>query len=730
MAYLQQKYRRRANVASAAKAWRDNRRQLGLDLGSGPSGASGKYKSAFVKAEFVAVDGEGFTEGPFIETPVSDGNVYRWRRHYYAMLKASDGSEINAPQGRLETVDCLEFLLNIKRRNPNAVLVCFGGSYDVCQMVAHDLTRDQLCALFGDPRMPKEDRPKRQYLDITYGDTDYRLDVRPRKSFTISAWPKGSPKSVMRKGKWHKTPCETVTLWDVWGFFQGSFVRLLKDWLPHDHRAKMITEMKAKRQDFQRKEWHTIRAYTDAELDCLVKVMDDLREALQELGLTLMRWDGAGAVAGAMMRKHRVKDHMQQSPPAVFEAARCAYSGGHIEMCQVGKHNGTVYHYDINSAYPSVFADLPSLKSGAWVHGDTANPPPGFTLVRVRWRFRDGLPFYPLFYRQSDGSIIYPRDGEGWYWFPEYYQAHEYARDWGAEQFEIVEWWHMKPATDDKPFSWVRDYYARRQQLVAISKATGVPNGEQMIIKLGLNSLYGKTAQQVGFTIGEDGVKPPSYFQLEWAGYVTAGCRAKLMEAARQNPLAIIAFATDGLFSTAPLDLHCPDEKVLGAWEAQTHTGITAVMPGVYWLHDDDKVTHYSRGFDKEQMSSDAAVIEGWHKGFNIMRVSLSRLIGVTTALTSDALWPMRGTFAQSDRTLSLAGNNSKRLPINVKAGKPHTRLVPTRPRDRWQRSALDALEGVPLSEPYPIAWLDDVAPIDETGEREEELEMQDADLA
>ena len=40
-------------------------------------------------------------------------------------------------------------------------------------------------------------------------------------------------------------------------------------------------------------------------------------------------------------------------------------------------------------------------------------------------------------------------------------------------------------------------------------------------------------------------------------------------------------FATDALFSRAPLDLDCGER--LGQWEASTHAGLFVVQPGLYW---------------------------------------------------------------------------------------------------------------------------------------------------
>jgi hypothetical protein len=702
----------RRTAAERAKEWRA--RNPGKR--GGKSGKGGKHQSKFQRGEFVAVDGEGFSEGEECRWKLgADDRLYVGRSHFYALLSASDGSEIYAEHGRLTTKQCLDFLLAITERNPHAIVVAFGASYDVTQIL-YDLSVEQLQkALSG------EGLGARRFVDVELGEHDYRLEVRPRKSLTVMRWPAGAPKYERdKRGGMKMTPCAKATLWDVWGFFQDSFAGVMRKWIPGHPDYQFIARMKGERSIFDRAEIAEIRRYNAAELRCLVAIMDALRLAVQALGLTLNRWDGAGAIAAAILKLHDVKAHKAKCPSDVELAARHAYSGGHIEVVQLGWHDGAVFHYDVNSAYPAEFAELPSLAQGHWVHGTSGEPPAGFTLVRTRWRFREPMPFYPLFYRTDDGGILYPRAGEGWHWFSEWSVAREFVARFGAHEFEVVEWWHFKAANNaDKPFGWIRDYYKRRQDIVAEAKRLGVEMGEEKIIKLGLNSLYGKTAQQVGARRNEDGeIQEPPYFQMEWAGAVTAGCRAKLMYAAIENPAAIIGFATDGLFSTQPLSVDAPVAKELGKWEAQTHIGITMVMPGVYWLHDaGSKPKNYSRGFDKKTMSDPEFVIAAWARKRATVDIELTRLIGLGTAAKGGAWYDMRGMFVTSTRALRLDGMNSKRERITFNLlRQPHRALVPTLPREN------DSHE---ISAPFDVAWANE----DRDG-FDEEREAIDADLA
>lgn len=691
--------------------------------------------------EFVAVDGEGFSDGePFDFRIGKDATQYKGRYHAYAYLSASDGSALYNDRGRLAIDQCLAFLCGIVERNPKAIVVAFGASYDVTHMVGLDLEPEQIKALI------KGGAGKPCIYDN--GQYQYVLDYRPRKCLTVQRWPSGARRwTVNSKGRKVATPHLTVRLWDVWGFFQSSFAEVMKKWLPGDPDLDFIVKMKGERSIFTREEMPEIRRYNEAELRILVKIMNRVRDAINDLGLKITRWDGAGAIAKAMMAKHQVKDHKADLPTEVFEAARRAYSGGHIEAYKLGHYQGKVYHYDQNSAYPHQFRTLPTLANGKWISGTDNDPPSGYTIVNIRWSYPEGLSFYPLFYRQDNGSIIYPSRGSGWYWHSEYVVARRYFERCKNEgpiiqniSFRVVNWHHFQAANDDKPFGWVADYYIERQRYIEVAELKDYVSGPEKIIKLGLNALYGATAQQVGARIDAEGkLRIPPYFQLDWAGYVTAGCRAAMMEAAIQKPHAIIMIATDGIFSTEPLNLNCPKKKILGEWEAKVHDGITVVMPGVYWTHDKGEMQNFSRGFDKRKMRDAEFVVQAWRDASRPATrssgrsagwstpIRLTRMIGLGTACASKEFWKIRGCYAESERHLCLDGDNSKRYPIQIGPKcRPDLGLIDTKPRDHDILNIIGL--DIPESAPYPVAWIDGVVARDLVeGEMADELEAMDA---
>ena len=93
------------------------------------------------------------------------------------------------------------------------------------------------------------------------------------------------------------------------------------------------------------------------------------------------------------------------------------------------------------------------------------------------------------------------------------------------KEIEVIEIWRLPYDVNRHPFEWVEELYHYRDYLRSIGDLAHI------CIKLGLNSLYGKTAQKQGFR----GQEPP-YRSFMVAGAITAGTRAKLLEASSYDP--------------------------------------------------------------------------------------------------------------------------------------------------------------------------------------------------
>lgn len=609
----------------------------------------GQKTTKFTAAKFLAWDGEGIQHG---DTQV------------YALLANSLGDYIINVAG-LSTKQCLDFLTSSKYSN-NTIHVCFGASYDT-NMMLRDVSEADLRLLH------------KGHKAVRWG--NYELEYRPRKCFIVRRF-----KVEYRMGKMYRCYDEKrnkyifekkIVLWDVFGFYQKKFVSVLKEWFKgtayESKYAKVIKDIeqgKQKRGSFNESEIKSfVLPYCLAECYALQDLMKILHDYLTEAGLKLARWDGAGAVAASLMKLKDIKRHIRVGdnlelecyPQQVVEAAEYAYFGGWIEAFMFGDIRKKVYHYDICSAYPSKTRKLPSLAMGHWETIEYGNmlplsqifnvvsKLPSYWVGHIEWA---NAPVYgpcPFSWRNRLGTVTRPVTGRGWQWSPEILAAYKLFPNLDLK-INIIHYF-VPDENNIQPFSFIEEMYELRKEL----KARGI--GMEKVLKLGLNSLYGKLAQSLGYN-EERQLKPP-YHCIIYAGIITSETRASLLEAAMQCPLAIISIATDGIYSLAPLNLDVGNK--LGQWEYTEHESMTVVQPGFYWHNTNGIQKHYYRGFN-EGCISRGDIIQAYICDIASIDIPTTRFItlGAAIGLNDFSVWR---SWRTKDRSLDLTmSKSSKRV--------------------------------------------------------------------
>lgn len=526
--------------------------------------------------EFIAWDGEGVTR--------DDGS------HDYLLI-ANSRNDLLSSLDHLGTEELFEWLL--ENNTKGTINVIYGASYD-WNMWLRDLTQGQLQILYDEQR-------------LIWG--DYKISWRRGKTFQI------------QRGK------ESVIFYDVVSFFQCSFVKACDSYLDDAFEDReRIVENKRLRSGFRASDLRDIAEYNRSELVNLVKLMNELRIRLYRAELKPSRWDGPGAIAVALMGGKGVPDHMEQAPASVAGAIRSGYFGGRFEVVKAGHVERPAFEYDINSAYPWALLDVPSLAGGSWdyVTGDPGRLP--FALYNLRYRSSTAESFpQPLPCRYPTGATAYPRAVTGWYWSPEYEVASEYVAMYGGN-LEVLGAWVFTPTTDYKPFHYIEPLFNKRRAL----KKAG--DGAHVGIKLGLNSQYGKLAQQVGWRRDRrGGIHIPPYHQLDWAGYVTSKCRAAVLRAALPTLDRVIAWETDAMFSEVPLNVQ--EGSGLGDWEYTEFADLTYLQSGMYFanLASGGRVDK-TRGVDLGSLTR-ADVLSAMRDGDTHVPARLTRFITLGAAL-------------------------------------------------------------------------------------------------
>lgn len=477
---------------------------------------------------FVAIDGEGITH-------------HRGDAQSYCVLGASNGFRNATIRSReLSTVSCLNFLLSLRDQFPNGEYVAFAFNYDV-SMICKDLTPGQIKNLKTKPW-------------CRYG--PFRLQWRPGKWFCI------------------KTDERYIKIFDVFTFFACKFTKAIDQYIPGAPELEHLETMKAKRgqTDWTYDHIDAITEYMHQELVCMVRMMDRLKSLLSEAGVKPNGWHGPGAVAGALLTQHRVRNYHAELPDAITRAASYAYYGGRFEAFGCGLYQGPVWQYDIRSAYPYALSQIPSITSYSITEWPDGIPAPSFSLCQVSTLTVsfDQLGINPIPVRNGT-NIFYPGAARTWVW------GHEYNAALNAGVKMRVLQCVRFDDNGERPFEFVGELYHQRAEW----KRAGNP--AQLAAKLGMNSVYGKLAQRIGWD--EKRNLPPRQHSIVWAGYITSLCRSMIQNAINQKPHAILAVETDAVFTTEQLDLPISDQ--LGQWDMEYYPhGIMYVQSGVYFIPD------------------------------------------------------------------------------------------------------------------------------------------------
>jgi hypothetical protein len=411
---------------------------------------------------------------------------------------------------------------------------------------------------------------------------------------------------IGEEGKQKRVYTKWVVINDVGPFFQCKFQDALELWkIGTAEQRASISSGKDLRNTHTYDDVERIKKYNHLEILLLQELMEQFRQACIDVGYIPRKWQGPGQVAEVMLSVNgipRSKDVPMLSDPGnarLLEFARNAFYGGRPETTGVGPFSGPVYQWDINSAYPYALLHVPCLLHGRFEHGKRVSISESsgdldiqtLSLCYGSFEKKDektrpilyGLPF-----RTESGVIMYPESGKGWYWGFEIL-ASEHQSFHASETYTYVR------NCSCQPFAWIRDVYAMRKSMGK--------DGRGIVLKLALNSLYGKMAQSIG---------SPKFANPIWASFITAFCRTQIQKLIHSNHgrekrcgEGVAMVATDAIFTCHELDVEESGE--LGGLSREIHPdGIFIVQPGLYFRSsiDDHGITKgpKTRGVPKSKI--------------------------------------------------------------------------------------------------------------------------------
>lgn len=490
-----------------------------------------------------------------------DGEGQGREDHRYVMLAWSNETgtrkaSLEAPvDGRLTTTECLDFILGIP---PNARAFAFAFNYDLTKI----LTDCDNATIYKLMRPDLRQRPpgKEKFGPFPVVWNGYSMNFLGSK-FTV------------KKGR------RRAVVWDVFKFFQSKFTKALEDWkIGTKEELDLMRNMKDQRQVFDKLTRGDILRYCFDECAKMATLARKLTRAHEDAGLKLRSYHGAGSTASCVLKSMEINKITRTGPEAMNGAVASAFFGGRFENRVIGVIKGPVYSRDISSAYPYQTTFLPCLSCGSWELTRKRADLDNATTAVIHYRMGhppSGMVWGPLPYRTDNGSICFPAtSGGGWVWLPEYLAA---ERNFPHIHFE--EAWIYRTECTHRPFADIPRLYLERLKLGK--------EGPGIVIKLGVNAVYGKLAQSRG-------VDPPFQSWI-WAGMITAGTRGQILDimGMHKDRSNLYMIATDGIYTSEDFPAPLPKDtntntaehrKPLGGWETKKiDNDMFAARPGIYY---------------------------------------------------------------------------------------------------------------------------------------------------
>lgn len=366
-------------------------------------------------------------------------------------------------------------------------------------------------------------------LHFTFG--DYVLDYIPRKRLRIS---KGHHSRIF---------------FDVAQFYHDSL-----DGAYQTHIGKLDKQylaMKDKRSQFSptyyRRNTNAVRQYCVDDCIKTKQLAEHWAKIFHDVFLFYpKRWISSGYLAEKVLFNHGIDIPYFNSIPNTIQdlAYRCSF-GGRFEILKRG-FIGKAYLYDINSAYPNAFSNIPDLNNGKWIKRKSIHSDAKMGFFRIIADIPDDK-YIPPFPFRANLTVVFPSGKfETYVTLPELLACED--KSW----YKIAESYQFIPRTDYLPYKeFTENLYEQRRQL----KKAGNPM--QLPIKIILNAIYGKTGANINGITGN--IFNPVIFS-----HITGHTRAQLYSMVKQHKIErdVVSFATDSICTTQKLNVDCQTGRV------------------------------------------------------------------------------------------------------------------------------------------------------------------------
>lgn len=449
----------------------------------------------------------------------------------------------------------------------------------------------------------------------------YEITYLPGKLLTI------------RDGSKHK-----YQHFDVSQFFFGGLDKACREWLGVGKANENVDVKRFEDSEYLREHWAEIIRYADVDAERVRDLWREFANVAEPLEIPCGRPYSTGYLAE---QTYNVKFRQTQKPSfesrSLQELAWASYRGGRFEVIERGAVAEPVTTLDINSAYPHVLRTLPDpgtlrwrlVRNPSWPALESAD----YGFVEAIVSTDANRPIQPFAIR-AGGSLKFPALDLRTVsvTLPEFLYG---VRSGLVADFHVTRaWLGQKDSQTVFPYRWVSDLYDKRKEFQRDGDHL-----KQLVLKIIINSLYGKLAQLTEITEqtpdGADwqphwlwyptDLYPPevrkhleaesielhrmvragTYYNPFVASYVTGLTRLKLIQSAIDCGLEsdVILLATDSITIRQSAyersDFRKFEGPALGQWEPEGSGHIFVVGSGVYEMtQPDGSLKSRTRGFE------------------------------------------------------------------------------------------------------------------------------------
>lgn len=336
-------------------------------------------------------------------------------------------------------------------------------------------------------------------------------------------------------------------------------------------------------------------------------------------------------------------------PTNILDIAFQCYYGGRFEIIRRGFFK-KLYNADINSAYPKIISELPSLKYGNWKKVKKIAKKETIGYYKVVMNINEKL-ISPFAIRIKN-LVVFP-NGIFYVWIT-WYEA-DLLRESIDKLYYGYE--YIPNNNEYKPF--------KASMLKLYDLKSKYKNKDPFFYwtyKITMNALYGTFVER-HLNVDTNLVTSGILFNSVYGSMITAKTRWKLLKDIDKNDYKyIVGFHTDSILSTKKLDLQYSDK--IGDWELETKKDVSgiALMSGIYQIGDIAKRRGFSgaKGFNW---------IELLKQNLNEkhIKTSYTKVMKIAECLRRFKSIDQVNTFIESTRKLYINGDRKRKWDRNFR---------------------------------------------------------------